>query len=264
MTDVLEGADATLEDEMTSQQERPPKVTVDAAPAGVQCHYCSQVFEGPARWFQRGRHEKAEHHDEWEAAKAGAPKTKTKPKTASQAKPKAARTTVTPPPKAGAKRIAVADSIGRNVGRLAKMVARVDAPLGRALAFSSQATGAAADDLVAGTILDRKLIQRVAPLADRWEKLGGVLAFPVMVALISRNPAMFDLLEDDLRDATLDVIMASVPTMEKRAARERKAVDALRRLGQVDERYATTDDPIGLILRDIFAPSPTADDGPSE
>jgi hypothetical protein len=244
VTDVL---DETLDD-LTSQSETKPKAA-EKAPDSVGCRYCSQTFEGPARWFQRGTHEKKAHHEQWLATKAGV-KPKAKKATKTAAKPRAAKSTVV----VNSKRIPVSESVTRNLGRLSKMVVRVDVPLGRALQFSAPATGSAVDEVVAGTYVDRKVIQPLAGYADKWEKFGGVIAFPVMIALCSRNPEMFPLLEDDLRDATLDVLIASIPTFEKRAVREKKAVDALRRLGQVDARYATTDDPIGLILRDIFAP----------
>jgi hypothetical protein len=256
MTDLL---DETLDD-LTSTAETKPKAA-EKLPDVTSCRYCSKTFDsfGPARYFQRGAHEKKDHHEQWLAAKAGVkPTKKTAKKPAAKAKP--AKSTVV-----NSKRIPVSESVTRNLGRLSKMVLRVDVPLGRALQFSAPATGSAVDEVVAGTYVDRKVIQPLAGYADKWEKFGGVIAFPVMIALCSRNPEMFPLLEDDLRDATLDVLIASIPTFEKRAAREKKAVDALRRLGQVDERYATTDDPIGLILRDIFAPAEqTESDGAAE
>jgi hypothetical protein len=256
MTDVLNLGHEALDD-FTSTQETAPKPAA-AAPASATCHFCSSTFEGPARWFQRGRHEKDKHHDQWLASKAGV-KPKAKKSTAkAQPKPKAPVTgRVT-----GPKRISASETIARNLGRVAKLVAQVDAPLGRALVFSAPATGQAVDELVAGTVVDRIVLQKFAGAADKWEKFGGVIAFPVLIAIVSRNPALFDVLEDDLRDATLDVIISSIPTLEKQKAKEKKAVDALRRLGQIDERYAITDDPIGLILRDLFAtPTEANDDG---
>jgi hypothetical protein len=260
MTDVLNvGHDAL--DDFTSTQETAPKPAAPT-PASATCHFCSSTFEGPARWFQRGRHEKEKHHDEWLAAKAGVKSKAKKPTAKAQPKPKAAPATgrVT-----GPKRVNASETIARNLGRVAKLVAQVDVPLGRALVFSAPATGQAVDELVAGTVVDRMVLQKFAGAADKWEKFGGVIAFPVLIAVVSRNPALYDVLEDDLREATLDVIISSIPTLEKQKAKEKKAVDALRRLGQVDERYANTDDPIGLILRDLFAtPTRTDDDGEAQ
>ncbi len=198
---------------------------------------------------KRGYHEKQKHNEEWLKAKAtGKKPTKKRAAPKKPSAPKAKSTVIDP------RRIPVAESVDRNLGRLAKFVVRVDVPVGRAIGFSSAATGQAIDEVVAGTYVDRKVIQPLAGYADKWEKFGGVISFPILIAIASRSQEMYNLLEDDLREATLDVIVASIVPLEKKAAREKKAVDALRRLGQVDERYATTDDPIGLILRDIFAP----------
>lgn len=259
MTDMLAGVQDTL-DELTSTQETAPKAA-EPSPASATCHFCPESFEGPARWFLRGRHEKDKHHEQWLAAKAGV-KPKAKPKAKAQPKPKAP--TVKSQVITGKKRIPAAGAIARNLGRAAKLVEGIDGPLGRALQFSAPATGTAVDEIVAGTVVDRVVIQRFAGAADKWERFGGVIAFPILIAVVSRNPALFPVLEDDLREATLDVIIASIPTLEKQKVKEKKAIDALRRLGQVDERYAETDDPIGLILRDLFGPIQGADDGEAQ
>ena len=263
MTDLLRGVDDTL-DSMTSQSETAPKAAPAEAPA-TTCRYCSKTFDtfGPARFFQRGAHEKKEHHKEWLAAKAGVKPTAKK---AAPKKPNVSRETSKVTVKS--KRIPAADTIATNLSRVGRMVARTSVsniPIGNALDFSSAATGAAVDTLVAGTIVDRLVIQKVAGVADKWEKVGGVLAFPVLVAVISRNPALFPVLESELREATLDVIIASIPSMQKKAAKERQAVDALSKLRAVDPRYAEAADPILLILQDIFgAPIQAGDGGEAE
>jgi hypothetical protein len=252
MTDVLPRVNQhdALDEEIVSQNEHAPKApkepTISAGASS--CAYCAETFEGPARYFTKGRHEKAAHFDEWQ-------KNRDNPKAAKAKKAPAAkkttRTTVTGPKD---KRIPAGESISRNLVRVAKLFGRVDPVVGRAVTFSAPATGQAVDDLVAGTFIDKMAIQRFAGAADKWEKFGGIIAFPILIALVSRNPDLFTVLEDDLRDATLDVIIASIGSLEKQKAKEDKAISALARLGRVDERYAQTDDPIGLILRDIFNP----------
>src|ERR1019366_3665780 len=194
MTDVLPGVSDTL-DSMTSQAETRPT----AAPPRLEsltCRYCAETFEGGARYVKRGIHEKRKHPDEWTAAKAGVkPKKK-----AAKAHPKP-RATTGPVTSPGKKRIPAGESISSIVGMLAHVVGSVDAPMGRALVFSAPASGAAVDELVAGTVVDRLVIQKFAGAADKWEKVGGVIAFPVLIAVISRNPALFNVLEDQLRSA---------------------------------------------------------------
>ena len=252
MTDVLDvGHDAL--DDFTSTAETKPKAA-EKAPASTSCRYCPKTFEGGAKFFARGAHEKKEHHDQWQAAKAGV--SKPKKTTAKKSTTPKTKTTLTPPK---GKRVSAADSIGRNLARVGKLIGNVDGPVGRAVFFSAAATGSAVDELVAGTVVDRVAIQPFANYADKWEKFGGIVAFPILIALISKNPDLYPVLEDDLREATLDVIIASIPTFEKQAAKEKKAVDALARLRKVDPRYAESDDPILLILQDIFQPTPQAE-----
>jgi hypothetical protein len=250
VTDVLDlGHDAL--DDFTSTAETKPKAA--EKPVDVTtCRYCPKTFDGgPARYVRRGTHEKKEHHDQWQAAKAGV--SKPKKATAKKSTTPKAKTTVTGPK---SKRVSAADSIGRNLARLGKLIGNVDGPVGRAVFFSAPATGTAVDELVAGTVVDRVAIQPFANYADKWEKFGGIVAFPILIALISKNPDLYPVLEDDLREATLDVIIASIPTFEKQARKEKQAVDALARLRKIDERYANAEDPILLILQDIFQPTP--------
>ncbi|MBU6429194.1 MAG: hypothetical protein KGR26_09310 [Cyanobacteria bacterium REEB65] len=228
---------------LTSEEETPP-AAVEPAPATLTCHFCADTFSGAARWAQRGLHEKRKHPDERAKAKAAPQRPISKVKRKPPAKPA--------PKPVGKRRVPAAESISQALAGIGNVIARSDPPTGRALAFSAPATGAAIDELVAGTFVDRLVVQKVVGVADKWERVGGVIAFPVLVAVISRKPALFDPLEGYLRDATTEVLIASVPSLAKKKAREQKAVDALRQLGQVDERYAHTDDPIGLLLRDIF------------
>jgi hypothetical protein len=252
VTDLLPGVGEALDDQFTNQDERTPQAPA-ASPAATTCRFCTATFEGPARWFQRGKHEKEKHHEEWMAAKAGV-KTPKKRTAKAQPKPKnptvrtqTARSTVVK------KRISAAESLGSVLGVLAKIVGQVDVPVGRAIQFSAPAAGQALDELVAGTVVDRIAVQKFAGAANKWDKVSGVLSFPVLIAVVSRNPGLYDVLEDQIRDAALDVIASNIPTMEKKKDREKKAFDALTRLGQVDERYANAVDPLGLFIQDIFA-----------
>ena len=259
MTDTI-NVTSFLEEELTSSAESKPKAAAKE-PASSDCHYCPKTFEGPARFFQRGAHEKKDHHDQWLAAKAGVTPKKSTTKKATAAPKKAAAA-----PAAGRKRIPAAESLTKNIARGARMFASVNPPMGRALAFSAPATGQAIDDVVAGTYVDRKVIQRFAGAADKWDRLGGVLSFPILFGICSTKPEFFPMLEADLREATIDVIIASIPSLEKQKQREDKAVAALLRLGEIDERYASTDDPVGLMLRDLlygFA-TETVEDGQTQ
>jgi len=243
--------DMNIDDEIMSTNESVPSApkTAPAGPASVTCHYCPEVFEGGARWFARGRHEKAKHEEEWKASKApGAKKAANAKKATTPRKAVAKKTTST---SAGTKRVSAADSLSDNIGRAARMFGAVNPAMSRALVFSAPATGQAIDEVVAGTIVDR-VIQPFAKAADKWDRLGGVLSFPILFAVVSAKPDLLPMLEDDLREATIDVLIASIPTLIKKKEREKKAFDALARLGEVDARYAGAADPVGLMLRDLL------------
>ena len=247
MTDVLSVQHDALDD-LTSDAETPPQAA-PSTPESVTCRYCPSTFEGPARFIRRGRHESKDHPDEYLRAKATGRKPK---KAAKKATPKARAATksVTGPVKK--KRIPAAESMSSAFEIVGQIIGNVDAPTGRAFSFSAPATGAAVDELVAGTVVDRLVIQKFAGAADKWERVGGVIAFPVLVAVVSRNPALFAPLENQLRSALVDVITASIPALEKKAAKERKAADSLARLGKIDPRYAVENDPIRVLLEEIF------------
>lgn len=261
--------DLNIDDEILSPHESAPSAPKESKPAGsvIQCHYCPETFEGQAGFFRRGRHEKKEHFEEWNAAKDKEPVAKKaagRVKKATKKATPAAKSPGRPPAVAKPKRVSAADALSSNIARIAKLLGGIDVPLSRALVFSAPATGQAVDELVAGTVVDRLVVQRVATVSDKWERLGGVIAFPILVAVISKNNALFPVLEDELREATMDVLIANIPTMEKKKARERKVFDSLHRLGEVDDRFKNSSDPIGLILADLFNIEVEPDDSGAE
>ena len=257
----MTAVDLTLDDEILSPNEVAPAAKAEAGPAGAstRCHYCSEEFDGGFRFAKRGMHEKKEHRAEWEAARApGAKKVaraKKATKKAAPAKTSAAR---------GPKRISAAEPLAENIQRAAMMLGAVNGPMGRALVFSAPATGQAIDEVVAGTIVDRVAVQPFAKIADKWDRLEGILSFPILFAIVSAKPETLTVLEGELRSSIMDVIIASIPSLEKQQRREQEAVTALARLGKVDPRYAQTEDPVGLILRDLLYGIPEAEGDASD
>jgi hypothetical protein len=140
------------------------------------------------------------------------------------------------------------------VTTLARVAQKVDPPTGKALRFEAPAAGNAIDTAVAGTFIDRLAVQKIAGASERWEQLGSVLSLPVMIFMIGRFPDLADVFEEDLREAMEDVIIANVPLLEKKAARTKRATDALQRLGAIDPAVAASEDPIGDLLRGFFEP----------
>lgn len=242
--------DLTLDDEILSTHETAPKAPKEPPvnPASAQCHYCTDTFEGAARWFNRGRHEKSKHEAEWKANRVPGAKKATRAKKAAK---RVAAAKKTPVAGVGKKRVSAANALSDNIGRAARMFGTINPAMGRALVFSAPATGQAIDEVVAGTIVDR-VVQPFAKAADKWDQLGGVLSFPILFAIVSARPDMMKVLEPDLRESVIDVLIGSIPTLIKQKEREAKAFDALEKLGEVDARYANAKDKVGLLLQDLL------------
>lgn len=255
-------------DEPVSTAETPPRAPKEApAPSrSVTCHYCSDDFSGLSGPARRGLHEKKAHPEEW-AKNRVAPKAK---KSTAKKAPATKKAGPRIAPTAGAKRASAAEAVTSGLGVAGGLLAKAGDPAtGRAIMFSAPAAGEAVDDLIAGTFIDR-MVQPFVKGADKWEKVGGILGFPILVAIITRYPDAYEIMEQPLRSATLDVIIGSIPTLKKQKAKERQAVVALADLGEIDETYRNAPDPIGLFIQNVFGYDPATvvtvreGDGPTQ
>jgi hypothetical protein len=128
-------------------------------------------------------------------------------------------------------------------------------PLANALMFEAPAAGQAIDLAIAGTFVDRKIVQPLVGGAEKWEALGAVITLPVMVHLISVYPGLQSAFEPQLRRAAEEILILSVPTIRKKVERDRKVVDALAELGHLDPAIANDPDPIGSIIAGFYGPT---------
>jgi hypothetical protein len=135
-------------------------------------------------------------------------------------------------------------------------------PLANALMFEAPAAGQAIDLAIAGTFVDRKIVQPLVGGAEKWEALGAVITLPVMVHLISIYPGLQSAFEPQLRRSAEEILILSVPTIRKKVERDRKVVDALAELGHLDPAIAADPDPIGSIIAGFYGPTeaPSATD----
>jgi hypothetical protein len=125
--------------------------------------------------------------------------------------------------------------------------------------FEAPAAGQAIDLAIAGTFVDRKIVQPLVGGAAKWEAIGAVLTLPVMVHLISVYPGLQSAFEPQLRRAAEEILILSVPTIRKKVERDRKVVDALAELGHLDPAIAADPDPIGSIIGGFFGPTEAPD-----
>jgi hypothetical protein len=256
LTGVLEGEASPTEivEEFLSAHEIVPK-HLKAEPETEPCPYCDKTFK--AGGFGRAHlanHIKYTHKDKAPLKKTPPAKGKPKlPKSAALAK-------AVPEPKAKARKPA-----GENLSLLVSGGAQFAAksgyvPLANALMFEAPAAGQAIDLAIAGTFVDRKIVQPLVGGAEKWEALGAVITLPVMVHLISVYPGLQSAFEPQLRRAAEEILILSVPTIRKKVERDRKVVDALAELGHLDPAIAADPDPIGSIISGFYGPTEAPSD----
>jgi hypothetical protein len=238
---VAEETEAPEEEDFTSSHETAPKPSKAKPLSDVPCPHCSTVYtKGPQRLRETNLKNHIRHHH-----KDAAPVKAKLPKSAAAAK-------AVPEPKAKARKPA-----GENLALLVSGGAQFAAkagymPLANALAFEAPAAGQAIDTAVAGTVIDRKIIQPLAGGAEKWEAVGAVLTLPIMIHLISVFPHLQPALEPQLRRAAEEILVLSVPTIRKKVDRDKKVTEALIELGHIDPAIALSEDPVGDILAGFF------------
>ena len=258
LTGVLEGDESptdTTEDLLSAHEVVPKHLKTEPEQERVPCPYCDKDFRG-GRWGKGplASHVKYKHKDKPQIGKTPSAKGKPKlPKSAALAK-------AVPEPKAKARKPA-----GENLSLLVSGGAQFAAksgyiPLANALMFEAPAAGQAIDLAIAGTFVDRKIVQPLVGGAEKWEALGAVITLPVMVHLISVYPGLQSAFEPQLRRAAEEILILSVPTIRKKVERDRKVVDALAELGHLDPAIANDPDPIGSIIGGFFGPTEAPSD----
>ena len=244
MTDTLV-ADPFMpaeEDDLLTKHETPP-AQVKTEPARQPCPYCERTFApGKMGGMSLARHVNAKH------------KQPVKPKAPSPKRPATARAAKADPERPAKVRKSAAENLSLLVSAGAQFAARTGAlPLANALAFEAPAAGHALDQAVAGTIIDRKIVQPLNQGAEKWEALGAVLTLPIMVHLVSIYPALQDAFEPQIRRAAEDILVQSLPQIRKKVEKDRRVADALVELGHLDPTLAASADPVGDIVAGFFA-----------
>jgi hypothetical protein len=131
-----------------------------------------------------------------------------------------------------------------------------DVPVGNCLQFQAPIVGSIIDEAIANTALD-KLVQPLAANGEKVKTISSVLALPVLVGVLERNPAAAPMLEPLLRIAIADHLIAMAPVIKEQRKRDEQYRKAVEELG-VDMENG--EDPIETILASIF---PTVQEEPS-
>lgn len=134
-----------------------------------------------------------------------------------------------------------------------------DVPVGRCLQFQAPAAGEILDHALAGSLLDRAIIQPIASRADDAEAIAALVGLPLLVFAYERaTDELRPVLEPLLVEALRAHLTAMVPVMRKKQAKDRelaKVVDDLRGDGLLPEGAETADEAIQAMYTAIFQPA---------
>ena len=155
------------------------------------------------------------------------------------------------------KRVPAADLIESGWGALGGLVARspMHGALGRYLQWQAPATGNVLDKALAGTLVDRKLVQPAVRAHDSLGAIGAILGPPILIWSIERDPHKAGVLLPILRAQILASLPTMVDAMKRQKVRDEKVSKSIRELFPDLPEGA---DPVEEILAYLFSgPTPT-------
>ena len=149
-------------------------------------------------------------------------------------------------------------------------------PLGRYMQFQAPVAGEMLDEAVAGTVVDKVIVQPITKARGKFDLMAAVFGPPALIVAIQRNPERADMLMPMLKSSIRNALPLMVPAIKKVAAKEAASVKAADDLLDDDEGYreyvtwcqgqGKKPDPADYILSTIFtgwAPA-TAEQSPEE
>lgn len=232
------------------------------------CEECSSTFVGPARYIQRAAHMKSVHGHFTPVGKHGTPK-KTAAKKVPAKKTPAPRASSTPaatnnPARRAPRRKPANELIEQLAGWIGDNLAdyQIDVPVGRVLTLEAPMLGAGLDEAVAGTVVDRWIVQPAINAEERFDKIGAPLGLLLGVAICERRPEMYPVMLPGLSWCVEEMLEDLVDAYVEKAKRKKKKVDAAKKLATLDPMFATIfgtspdADPVRAVLDAIFAPEP--------
>lgn len=206
--------------------DSPPDVSASPAADGLECPECAKTFAGAMAAARLGRHRRFAHG----VQAIGRPKAKPK------AKGPAAKAPSSPKPRPAATgapakaRKSVAGLLGPVWSFLGSTM--VPGKAGAIMAWEGPAAGPVLDKAIAGSFVDKLVLQRLAGNADRWHDVGSLMVLPVVALAIERqpelahNPMLRGVAEDAIirmLDTQLDAEIADKRQVEKLEAKARSA-----------------------------------------
>lgn len=126
------------------------------------------------------------------------------------------------------RRTSSADTLEDIIGGVGALAVRTGkhAPLGRYLQFSSAVNAEILDDAVAGTLIDRKLLQPMVKGRGRFDALGSVFGPPAIILAIENDPTKAPLLIPVLKSTIRNSLPQMAKAMKKVQAKEKAQAEA--------------------------------------
>lgn len=122
-------------------------------------------------------------------------------------------------------------------------------PLGRYLQFSSAVSAEILDEALAGTVVDRVMLQPIVKGRGRFDGLAAVLGPPALILAIERNPERAPVLFPMLRSSIRSSLPAMAKAVKKVQAKEKAMAEAA---ADLFPDLPPGEDPADAILSMIF------------
>lgn len=125
-------------------------------------------------------------------------------------------------------------------------------PTANCIQWQAPVAGEMLDEVLKGTIVDRKVLQPLAKTSGKFDLAAAVLGPPAIVFAIETNPQMANLLFPMLATAIERSLPQYVPAMKKAQARADAKAKAARELFP-DTEFPEGVNPVDIIIREMFA-----------
>jgi hypothetical protein len=189
-----------------------------------------------------------------------------KPRRPAKPKPPVGADTPTKPPTkppAAPKRKSGGDLLTQAIALAGMGLARVDAPVGMLVGFEAPIAGPELDRAIAGTIVDRLVIQPAVEAESRFEAVAPLIAAPLLVAAWERAPQLRGQVEPLIRMCIAPMLPAMVRELRRQRAEQAKTAAVAAELVELDPAFAEIfgagGDPIDAFMTLLLA---NADGGP--
>ena len=155
-------------------------------------------------------------------------------------------------PKGVGKRVTTASTLADIISGIGGVAMRTGhAPLGRYLTWQAPASGELLDQALAGSFIDKSLLQPAVRARGRLDIVTTVLGPPALIFMIERNPERAQVLLPVLKQSLRASLPTLIPAMKKAQDREKKVNDSLRELFDGADIPQGVD-PVDILIEDMF------------